>query len=89
MVGLGRVGPDKRAGRAERVEIFVILCIAGVRLGVIPEVPGRNAIRGKWARVRGVDGRMRVWVPNALRASRPIPLDSVGYREGVGQGQPK
>ncbi len=40
---------------------------AAVRLGVTPEAARRRAIRGKWARMPGNDGRTRVRVPDDWR----------------------
>jgi hypothetical protein len=43
---------------------------AAVRLGVSPEAARRRAIRGKWARMPGNDGRTRVQVPDELHPPR-------------------
>src|SRR5208283_4359429 len=43
---------------------------AAVRLGVTPEAARRRAIRGKWARMPGNDGRTLVGVPDELHAPR-------------------
>jgi hypothetical protein len=40
---------------------------AAVRLGVTPEAARRRAVRGKWARMPGNDGRARVRVPDDWR----------------------
>ena len=46
----------------------------GVRLGVTPEAAKRRAIRAKWARMPGNDGRARVRVPDELRASSTLDV---------------
>jgi hypothetical protein len=43
---------------------------AAVRLGVSAEAARRRAIRGKWARMPGNDGRTRVQVPDELHPLR-------------------
>jgi hypothetical protein len=43
---------------------------AAVRLGVSPEAARRRAIRGKWARMPGNDGRTRVLLPEELHPPR-------------------
>ena len=48
----------------------------GVRLGVTPEAAKRRAIRAKWARMPGNDGRARVRVPDELRASSTLDVRS-------------
>ena len=40
---------------------------AAARLGVTPEAVRRRAIRDKWARMPGNDGKTRVMVPNEAR----------------------
>jgi hypothetical protein len=40
---------------------------AAVRLGVTPEAARRRAIRGKWARMPGNDGRTRLRLPDDWR----------------------
>jgi hypothetical protein len=47
---------------------------AAVRLGVTPEAARRRAIRGKWARMPGNDGRTRVMVPDELHPPRTGPV---------------
>ena len=46
----------------------------GVRLGCTPEAARRRAIRGKWARMPGNDGRTCVRVPDELHGSRTPPV---------------
>ena len=46
----------------------------GVRLGVTPEAAKRRAIRAKWARMPGNDGRARVRVPDELRTSSTLDV---------------
>jgi hypothetical protein len=46
----------------------------GVRLGVTPEAAKRRAIRAKWARMPGNDGRARVRVHDELRASSTLDV---------------
>jgi hypothetical protein len=43
---------------------------AAVRLGVSPEAARRRAMRGKWSRMPGNDGRTRVLVPDEVRPPR-------------------
>ena len=47
---------------------------AAVRLGVTPEAARRRAIRGKWARMPGNDGRTRVRVPDDWRPQGAPPV---------------
>lgn len=46
----------------------------GVRLGCTPEAARRRAIRGKWARMPGNDGRTRVLLPDELHGSCTPPV---------------
>jgi hypothetical protein len=47
---------------------------AAVRLGCTPEAARRRAIRGKWARMPGNDGRTRVRVPDDRRPQGAPPV---------------
>lgn len=64
--GCGR--PDEMDGQWLNYEEL------GVRLGCTPEAARRPAIRGKWARMPGNDGRTRVQVPDELHGSRTPPV---------------
>jgi hypothetical protein len=47
---------------------------AAVRLGVTPEAARRRAIRRKWARMPGNDGRTRVRIPDDWRPQGAPPV---------------
>ena len=84
-------GPCAGDGRAE----WLTYEQAAVRFGVTPEAARRRAIRGKWARMPGNDGRTRVRVPDdwrphganmgqfASRVARQFPAGSIYSFEPV------
>jgi hypothetical protein len=51
-------------GQMEMDEQWLTYADAAVQLGVTPEAARRRAIRGKWARLPGNDGRTRVRLPD-------------------------